>query len=84
MTKELVALRDRHMSKKHASIPQVFYNNMYMSLNALDENPDSLFSRLQYRLCRLPSLQQINPPFCNETYRSTVESLVLLVLAPHP
>ena len=56
MTKELVALRDRHMSKKHASIPQVFYNNVFMSLNTLDENPVSLFSRLQYRLCRLPSL----------------------------
>ena len=83
MTKELVALRERHMSKKYASIPQVFYNNVYMSLNELDKNPDSLFARIQYRLCRLPSLQQIEPPFCNETYRSTIESLVFLLPTPH-
>lgn len=77
MARELIALRDSHVSKKYPVIPQLFYNHVFMNLNGLEEKTESVFLRLQYRICHLPSMKQNPPRFCQEDFNYHTELLVL-------
>ena len=77
MARELIVLRDSHVSKKYPDIPQLFYNRVFMNLNGLEEKTESVFLRLQYRICHLPSMKQNPPRFCQEDFNYHTELLVL-------
>lgn len=76
MMKELIALRDSHLSKKYSAIPQLFYNHVYMNLNDLEKKTEAVFLRIQYRICHAPSMKLNPPSFCQEDFDYNKELLV--------
>ena len=76
MTKELIELGKLHSSDGDHLVPRLFINHRRLSLSQLQSNPQSIFDRIQYRLCSLPSSQTDFPFICKDNYRVNVESIV--------
>ena len=76
MASELMALGSAHSKKNVRSIPQLFVDGFFISLSKLQSDPRMIFSRMQYRICALPSVQQLSPAFCDEDYDPLTQSLV--------
>ena len=51
-------------------------DGFFISLSKLQSDPRMIFSRMQYRICALPSVQQLSPAFCDEDYDPLTQSLV--------
>ena len=76
MANELITLGAAHAKKSVLSIPQLSVDGFFISLSKLHSDPRMIFSRMQYRICALPSVQLLSPSFCSEDYNPLVESLV--------
>ena len=77
MAKELIQLGQSRRPEQHSeNIPLLTLNGRAMSLKKLRSDPQSIFDRLQYRICDLPHSKKRIPDFCNSTYRHDVEAMV--------
>ena len=76
MASELIALGAAHAKKSVLSVPQLSVDGFFISLSKLQSDPRMIFSRMQYRICALPSVQLLSPSFCGEDYNPLTQSLV--------
>ena len=76
MAKELIELGKLHSSDDNNTVPRLFIGNRHLSLSKLPSNPQSIFDRIQYRLCNLTSSQTTFPSLCKDDYQVNVESTV--------
>ena len=77
MAKELIELgKSRRPIKDSQKIPQLAFDGRAISLKKLNTDPQSIFDRVQYRICELPYSKKKVPSYCNTTYPHEVEAVV--------